>query len=32
MGFPFRTSKLKNDESTTLNTSLQIDLGRFIGD
>jgi hypothetical protein len=32
VGFPFRTSKLKNDKSTTLNTSFHIDLGRVIGD
>jgi hypothetical protein len=32
VGFPFRTSKFKNDISTTSNTSFHIDLGRFVGD
>jgi hypothetical protein len=31
VGFPFKTSKLKKT-SPTLNTSFQIDLGRFVDD
>jgi len=32
VGFLFRTSKSKNDNEVTLNTSFHIDLERFVGD